>query len=305
MSEFIGSKLDSNMIYSLFDSKNITPTFKVDEKMSPLSPFNRANTLENNDFSAVGSYMGALISPITLFSPVPVDNVFNFFSEPFTLNINKEAIGKNTAPSMENISEGKSVMKIGDYGTTVGMLQERLSKLGYPVNRNNTFDIQTENALKKFQKDNCVEQTGQLGKTTLAALNSAEKPSFWNTGTTGKILAKAAERVAKTKNTVGWCYSGVATALYKVYGGIVYGESAYMAANQLSKNSKFKEVKVKASDLPKLPAGAVVVWGKTADSPHGHISVALGNGKEASDHISAQHTNLRGYTNCRVFLPCA
>ncbi|MCA9552485.1 MAG: single-stranded DNA-binding protein [Myxococcales bacterium] len=47
----------------------------------------------------------------------------------------------------------------------------------------------------------------------------------------------------------------------------------------------------------------IVVWGKTAASPHGHISVALGDGREASDHIQSQITSLRGATNYRVFIP--
>ena len=58
-----------------------------------------------------------------------------------------------------------------------------------------------------------------------------------------------------------------------------------------------------APELGDLPPGAVVVWGRTAASPDGHISVALGDGREASDHIDQQRTHLRGYTNYRVFFP--
>ncbi|MBT6176540.1 MAG: peptidoglycan-binding protein [Deltaproteobacteria bacterium] len=52
-----------------------------------------------------------------------------------------------------------------------------------------------------------------------------------------------------------------------------------------------------------LTPDGVVVWGRTGVSPHGHISIALGDGREASDHIDVQRTQLRGHTNVRVFMP--
>jgi hypothetical protein len=88
-----------------------------------------------------------------------------------------------------------------------------------------------------------------------------------------------------------------------VPGPALTGGSAYMAADQLARHSGFREVTVAADDLPSLPAGAVVVWGKTAKSPHGHISIADGKGNELSDHVERQRTQLRGHTNVRVFLP--
>ena len=76
-----------------------------------------------------------------------------------------------------------------------------------------------------------------------------------------------------------------------------------MAADQLARHPGFKEIRVGASQLRDLPAGAVVVWGRTGVSPHGHISIALGDGREASDHVDVQRTQLRGHTNVRVFMP--
>ncbi len=119
----------------------------------------------------------------------------------------------------------------------------------------------------------------------------------------GRQLAGIAQQIAGSRNTVGWCYKGVADALARV-GVNVSGRSAYMAADQLARNPRFQEVRLNSgADLRNLPPGAVVVWGQTASSPHGHISVALGNGKEASDHIQNQITSLRGASNFRVFIP--
>ena len=80
------------------------------------------------------------------------------------------------------------------------------------------------------------------------------------------------------------------------------GVSAYMAANQLAKNDKFKEMKgLERSDLRNLPPGATVVWNKSKGHPHGHISIAMGNGREASDVMRNQIVNYP--SSYRVFMP--
>jgi peptidoglycan hydrolase-like protein with peptidoglycan-binding domain len=211
-------------------------------------------------------------------------------------------------PSFNAIKNG-SRLKQGDRSPEVKDLQSKLTKLGFPVRNTGYFGPVTETALKNFQRANGIQATGILGPTTLAVIESAEKGSksvfHSNKNVLGTKLAKTAEKVARNKNTVGWCYSGVATAVARAVGVELWGDSAYMAAKQLASSRKFNEVKVPTSSLRSLPAGAIVVWGKTKDSPHGHISVALGDGREASDHIDRQRTNLRGYTNARVFVPVA
>jgi hypothetical protein len=119
----------------------------------------------------------------------------------------------------------------------------------------------------------------------------------------GRSLASLAKANARLRNTVGNCYASVADAVDAAVGRFLYGMSAYMAAGQLAKHPRFEEVRVSGQQLRELPAGAVVVWGKTAASPDGHISVALGDGREASDHIDVQRLSLRGDSQPRVFLP--
>ncbi len=123
----------------------------------------------------------------------------------------------------------------------------------------------------------------------------------------GAAMAKDAEKHA-VSGPGGWCFKYVCEALARagVKGG-VGGASAYMAADQLAKNPKFREVKVAPADLPKLPAGAIVVWDRngsgasSAGRIHGHISISLGDGREVSDVIRKQTTNMG--SNVRVFLP--
>jgi len=118
----------------------------------------------------------------------------------------------------------------------------------------------------------------------------------------GQALAQDAIQEASRRGTTGRCYSATADVLDRVAGTRMWGASAYMAADQLAANPKFREVAAPA-DLRQLPAGAVVVWGRTGASPHGHISIALGDGREASDHVDRQRNNLRGHRNARVFVP--
>lgn len=81
------------------------------------------------------------------------------------------------------------------------------------------------------------------------------------------------------------------------------GDKAYQAANQLARNPRFREAKVTRDQLADLPAGAVVVWNKNlkAKHPAGHISVALGDGREVSDRVRPQVQNYR--SQYRVFEP--
>lgn len=228
-------------------------------------------------------------------------------------NTTQNNISNSNSTNFSTVRNGGQ-LKQGMSGAEVKELQAKLTKLGFPVRNTGYFGPVTETALKNFQRKYGVTPTGRLGTTTLAVIESVEKGSNKNVihshknmiGTkVGNKLANTAERVAKNKNTVGWCYSGVATAVARSLGFELWGDSAYMAAKQLSSSRKFSEVKIRPSELKKLPAGAIVVWGKTNASPHGHISVALGDGREASDHIDRQRTDLRGYTNFRVFMPVA
>jgi hypothetical protein len=119
----------------------------------------------------------------------------------------------------------------------------------------------------------------------------------------GRSLAAAAQNEANAEHSTGFCFRGVGRALAKI-GVHTSGASAYMAADELAKNPKMKEIKVDRADLPKLPAGAVVVWAQGPGHADGHISVALGNGKEASDHIQSQTKDLTGKGDSfRVFMP--
>ena len=115
----------------------------------------------------------------------------------------------------------------------------------------------------------------------------------------GRQLAQDAFRHANGPG--GYCLRWVSNDLER-HGVCVHGCSAYQAADQLAHNNKFQEASgIRNDQLKKLPPGAVVVWDRGPGHPHGHISVAGGNGMEASDRVRPQITNYG--TSFRVFLP--
>lgn len=218
---------------------------------------------------------------------------------------------------LQAVSKGLKTIGYGDQGANVRALQEALSKIGGSVSVDGDFGPGTLKAVKDFQRREGLNADGVVGPQVADKLLSklgvepqgnrvpARATTEVGAGDTpgGNQLASRARSIATSRNTTGKCYSAVADAVDAEVGRFLYGASAYMAADQLDAHPSFKEINVSSSQLRDLPAGAVVVWGRTGVSPHGHISIALGDGREASDHVDVQRTQLRGHTNVRVFIP--
>lgn len=139
---------------------------------------------------------------------------------------------------------------------------------------------------------------GTLNGSLLGTEGSATAGSL-RPSQTGQEMATAAARHARGRG--GRCFRYVADVLDR-FGVVLKGRSAWMAAGQLARHAKMAEVKgLSTGELPKLPAGAVVVWNRGNGHLHGHISVSLGDGREASDVIRPQSTDYG--TSFRVFVP--
>ncbi len=249
------------------------------------------------------------------------------------------------APDLASIRQAQgATMHRGMGGPQVMELQRMLNAQGAnpPLAVDGKFGPKTEAMLKAFQGSNGVQQTGVLGPQTLGALDTNPRritedaaraagvvpAGSGGTGGSGAVaaptgqqlsgsafgnqVAAAAERSARQLNSVGRCALGVNNALTSL--GVQGRGHAYQKAEQLANNPRFREVNVSAGDLSRLPAGAVVVWGRSGAKPYGHVSVALGDGREASDHIQRQITGGRYGTDFgrgpdpqgrqfRVFLP--
>lgn len=155
-----------------------------------------------------------------------------------------------------------------------------------------TADIELLTQVKAIKEQQAAQK---------AAATSSSSTSSYSTGGTytgdlpsNTTLAAAAESMASSMGTTGWCLKGVNNTLEQVYGFRLSYNSAYQAIPALQSRSDFTEVTNQyksASDLKNLPAGAIVVWENSSNHPHGHISIALGDGREASDHIQSQTVN--------------
>lgn len=121
-----------------------------------------------------------------------------------------------------------------------------------------------------------------------------------NQGVASTLLNSIRANPVPPRCRPGYCYRGVKHHLRQI-GVNLTGGSAYQAADQLARSGRFREVQVDRSQLRSLPAGAVVVWNRGNGRRHGHISISMGDGREASDRIRNQITN---YPNSfRVFIP--
>ncbi len=121
-------------------------------------------------------------------------------------------------------------------------------------------------------------------------------------GANASRLASAARSVALSMNTTGWCARGVGNALDRIGMSVPRQPSAYMYANVLARDPRFREVRLSQAEMRNLPPGAIIVHPsgyRGAGSPHGHIAVTLGGGREASDHVQTLITS----PNARVFIP--
>lgn len=125
-------------------------------------------------------------------------------------------------------------------------------------------------------------------------------------GLSGEELAEIARTTGGAQGTTGWCLRGVNDTLEKAYGFRLSYNSAYQAIGEMQNKEGFEDVTDQYTtdqDLANLPAGAMVIWENGNGHPHGHISISLGNGQEASDHIQAQTTKSRYGTKYHVFMP--
>ncbi len=141
------------------------------------------------------------------------------------------------------------------------------------------------------------------GQRTQRARRSAGVARAAHSGpVSGTQLARDAQRIASSgiagrgRN----CFRGVKYAMAR-QGVNLTGVPAYTAAGQLARNGNFRETRVSRDQLGNLPAGATVVWAPHGKHKYGHVSIALGNGREASDVLRNQITNYG--SSFRVFLP--
>ncbi|HSN98069.1 MAG TPA: peptidoglycan-binding protein, partial [Candidatus Nanopelagicales bacterium] len=81
--------------------------------------------------------------------------------------------GTQGPPTIEQVARGEGELRRGDRGPAVLELQRKLNRAGYPVVEDGVFGQETENAVKQFQRDNYLADSGRVGKTTWERLLAA------------------------------------------------------------------------------------------------------------------------------------
>lgn len=71
---------------------------------------------------------------------------------------------------------GGNKLEFGSRGDAVTQLQRDLTRLGYPLEDDGIFGRQTDEAVKKFQRDHGLEPDGIVGPRTRAAIDRATTP---------------------------------------------------------------------------------------------------------------------------------
>jgi len=267
--------------------QRLTQTFSTHAALR-MSAANQSDgqTEEDSESLSTGSGHFWESSP-TLTKPVELDN----------------SLAQHFAPELDEVRSGGLIIP-GLKGPSVQKISGMLQELGYPVEPSDYYDREMAWQVSRFQQEHHLADSnsshlGKIGRTTLDALESQASQGLYNAELGQKLVAYARSHVSGTK----WnCYRYVAYAIHAHLDDFLQGMHAYMAADHLAQNEHFKEIDVSVADLPELPAGAIVVWGK-GSSRSGHISIADGQGKEISDHVSVQMLAHYGGASHRVFLP--
>lgn len=127
--------------------------------------------------------------------------------------------------------------------------------------------------------------------------------SGYNATLANKLVNIAMQDKKSSGSKGGDCATYVKNAIQKAgLGKYEYGD-AYECADILARNKKhFKEIEVAASDIPKLPAGCVVVYPRgdmNYSDRYGHVEITIGNGQGVSDKVY----NVSASSRARVFVP--
>ncbi len=86
-------------------------------------------------------------------------------------------------PSVPSVPQFPMVLRLGDQGASVTVIQRRLTSLGFytgPIN--GFFDLETQRAVISFQRVSRITPTGEVGPTTASAMGinlvTAQNPAF-------------------------------------------------------------------------------------------------------------------------------
>ncbi len=81
----------------------------------------------------------------------------------------------SSAPTLEKVRAGDAALAKGNGGAPVQHAQERLNAHGASLDADGKFGPKTQTAVKTFQREHKLAETGKVDQATLAALDAAPK----------------------------------------------------------------------------------------------------------------------------------
>lgn len=206
--------------------------------------------------------------------------------------------------NVENYSEKYSEVASGDYSP---YSREWKNVNSMAKDAEGWQNLSNEYSLKmtKERETGYAERiaAGTLSESAIKAMSEPTLEDLMSGSTEfGLQIAQSSLTEAQNRNTTGWCYAGVSSALSRV-GISIGGPSAFCAVDELDSKyadrfTKFTSEDISKDQLKQLPAGAIVVYGSGSGyggGYHGHIYVSQGNGQETSDHVANVYPE--GYGN--------
>ncbi len=175
--------------------KNAPPPPSNTGAASPklVKDFNEAvdrSTSSNNGSQQSQSQGSSTSAPIMLARrpPIPAQTPQQTCASP-TAQQNARAF---VDPALRDVAAGKKEIARNAKGTDVGKMQEALQTAGYKLPRygaDGKFGDETVKALKKFQTDHCLKDTGRLDKQTMEQLSiaSTKFPEYGKLFADGKL----------------------------------------------------------------------------------------------------------------------
>ncbi|MFN8612565.1 MAG: hypothetical protein U0931_33805 [Vulcanimicrobiota bacterium] len=122
-------------------------------------------------------------------------------------------------------------------------------------------------------------------------------------GELGRQLAQAAESNALMVNTPGLALREISKVLRDFGFRLGNHSGCFQLVNDLRASPLLQEVQLQRAQLAHLPPGVIVVWDRAPGLQSGHVSIALGGGREASstvcDQLLLNANHWAFYPNCK------
>ena len=189
-----------------------------------------------------------------------------------------EKISKNTTKVQSDFRDDEQ-LKLKDKDPRVKILKQELVKMGYNIRWvDEEFSYETERAVKSFQKEKNLDETGIVDKNTWESLWGRGKPRILTQGGGFTINPKANMIVQEAKKYMGvpYVFGGATPAGFDCSGYIQY--VFRKADHELPRTADYQFFKGTIVGRSNLREGDVVFFESYEPGPS-HNGIYVGNGQ--------------------------